>query len=368
MLTELPIFIILTYSLIISLIALRLAKIKEKNKTRCNNSPRLSIIIPVKNELKNIERLINEFTNQSVETHEYEIIFADDNSTDGTAEKLLEINWNRDNIKVVANKRSGKKHAMINAAKVASGELLIFTDADTIHDYKFVESWKDFICKNRDMLLSFGNVVYHDKKKNFITAFQNFEFSVLQAVGVTTSLFKITAIGSAANMAVNKSFFLSITNEIKPEIPSGDDMFLLIAGNKKDRKKVKWNTASYVYTHPKETFPGFIKQRIRWVGKSKYYDYLPVLALSSLTFLANISFIILLFSTSFLAYFILLFKVLSEIVLLFVYISKILKNKPKYNYFHILMSAILYPVYATIIIPVSLFLFSKNSSKSFNQN
>ena len=366
MLTGLPVFIILTYSFVIAILALQLAKIKEKNKTRCNAPPRLSIIIPVKNEMKNIERLVNEFTNQSIGMYEYEIIFADDNSTDGTQEKLLDINRKRNNIKVVDNKQSGKKHAMINAAKVASGKFLIFTDADTIHDDKFVESWIDFICNNPDMLLSFGNVAYRDNKKNFITAFQNFEFSVLQAVGIATSALKTTAIGSAANMAVNKSFFLSKIKEIKPEIPSGDDMFLLIAGNKQDRKKVKWNTASYVYTHPKETFSDFIKQRIRWVGKSKYYDYFPILVLSSLTFLANISFITLVFSVSFSTYFILLFKVLSEIGLLCVYRSKILKKKPEYNFFYIIMSAILYPFYATVVIPVSLILFRKNSTVGFN--
>ena len=48
---------------------------------------KLSIVIPVYNEVGSISRLYLEII-QSVKINEYEIIFIDDGSTDGSSEKI----------------------------------------------------------------------------------------------------------------------------------------------------------------------------------------------------------------------------------------------------------------------------------------
>ena len=48
---------------------------------------KLSIVIPVYNEVDSISRLYQEII-QSVKINEYEIIFIDDGSTDGSSEKI----------------------------------------------------------------------------------------------------------------------------------------------------------------------------------------------------------------------------------------------------------------------------------------
>ena len=47
----------------------------------------LSIIIPIFEESKNVEKLVNEITN-NLQIDNYEILFVDDNSNDGTEEIL----------------------------------------------------------------------------------------------------------------------------------------------------------------------------------------------------------------------------------------------------------------------------------------
>jgi cellulose synthase/poly-beta-1,6-N-acetylglucosamine synthase-like glycosyltransferase len=361
--------IIIIYSLVLFLFYFQFAKIKEKSNNPCHKKNFVSVIVPIKNEKENIKRLYKEFTNQTIKLSNFEVIFVDDNSTDGSLLLLNSMIRSNENIKIIKSEeeRSGKKYAMITAAKNAIGEFLIFTDADTYHDKYFIENWIDFICNKPDFLLSFGNVIFKTKEKSFLTFFQSFEFAVLQAVGIATSVMKITSIGSAANMAVNRDFFISNVDALRPEVASGDDMFLLIAANKKDRKKVIWNTKSYVYTQPQKTIKGFVKQRLRWVGKSKYYDYLPIILLSSIAFLANISFVVLvLFGLTNLVLWSLLFlKIMAEIILLTAYNKKII-NKKLGNKLFLLLSAILYPFYALLIIPIALVFSGKKFSKGFS--
>lgn len=97
--------------------------------------PLVSIIIPARNEARNIERCV-----RSVLSTAYapiEVIVVDDRSTDGTAELVEPAAGKR--LKLVRGTEPpqgwfGKQWAMIQGYRVAKGELLVFTDADTKHE------------------------------------------------------------------------------------------------------------------------------------------------------------------------------------------------------------------------------------------
>jgi dolichol-phosphate mannosyltransferase len=61
---------------------------------------KLSIVIPVYNEVESIERLYLEIV-QSIDTSEYEIIFIDDGSTDGSSEKIVELIQKNQKLKLI---------------------------------------------------------------------------------------------------------------------------------------------------------------------------------------------------------------------------------------------------------------------------
>lgn len=105
---------------------------------RAGSGARVSVLIPARNEERTIGRCLDSLLAQ---THEhYEVLVVDDQSTDGTwpiieryarehperirairGRPLPEEGWN------------GKPHALHQLAEQATGEYLLFTDADTVH-------------------------------------------------------------------------------------------------------------------------------------------------------------------------------------------------------------------------------------------
>jgi chlorobactene glucosyltransferase len=98
--------------------------------------PLVSVLIPARNEERNIERCLNSLLNQLYA--DYEILVLDDNSTDGTLPILQRIAAADKRVRIYSGKPLpddwyGKPFALHQLAQHAKGEILIFTDADTIH-------------------------------------------------------------------------------------------------------------------------------------------------------------------------------------------------------------------------------------------
>jgi len=107
------------------------------------DGPLVSVLIPARNEEKNIERCLNSLRNQIYKN--YEILVINDNSTDGTGKILERISAEDNRIKVFTGKSLpddwyGKPFALHQLSANAKGEILLFTDADTIHNPSSI-SW-----------------------------------------------------------------------------------------------------------------------------------------------------------------------------------------------------------------------------------
>lgn len=107
----------------------------RKANTRGGN-PRVSIIVPARNEDEHIEPALTSLL--KLDYDNYEVIAVDDRSTDRTGEvmdRVASTSEASDRVKVihVAELPSGwlgKVHAMWSAANQANGDWLLFTDAD----------------------------------------------------------------------------------------------------------------------------------------------------------------------------------------------------------------------------------------------
>jgi len=97
-------------------------------------APSISVIVPARNEARNIRRCVEALLAQTYPN--YELIVLDDRSTDETPVILNELAQRDSRLRVVAGADlppgwAGKPHALFQAAKAARGEWLCFVDADT---------------------------------------------------------------------------------------------------------------------------------------------------------------------------------------------------------------------------------------------
>ena len=130
---------------------------------------KLSIIIPVFNEVNTIEKIINKIHSQSIKN--FEIIVVDDCSTDGTREILK--SKLRDKIKKIIyhKKNNGKGSAIITAKNYIKGDIVIIQDADLEYDPQDYKKLIFPILKKKTRVV-YGTRVKKNKRynsKNFIS-------------------------------------------------------------------------------------------------------------------------------------------------------------------------------------------------------
>jgi len=87
----------------------------EVNNDTKSFSLALSVVVPVFNEVENIESLIGEIQTTLGNIISYEVIFVDDCSQDATLDKLIQLRHNRDLLRVLTHKRRSGQSAAIRS-------------------------------------------------------------------------------------------------------------------------------------------------------------------------------------------------------------------------------------------------------------
>lgn len=109
----------------------------SRARRRCARAPRVSVVIPARNEESSVERAVR--SHLAADYPDFEVVVVDDRSTDRTGEILAALAREDPRLRVVAGSDPpagwlGKPHALHLGAAAATGELLLFTDADVRYD------------------------------------------------------------------------------------------------------------------------------------------------------------------------------------------------------------------------------------------
>jgi len=108
----------------------------NRNPAAPSGSPRVSIIVPARNEEKDIAQALTQLL--ALDYDNYEVIAVNDRSTDRTGEIMEEVQKRSySKLKVIHHQDLpagwlGKTHAMWTATNAATGDWLLFTDADVL--------------------------------------------------------------------------------------------------------------------------------------------------------------------------------------------------------------------------------------------
>lgn len=101
----------------------------------------VSIIIPAYNRASTLQLTLKSFVEQDYPANRFEIIVADNNSTDNTKHIIEETaRKSRVLITYFLEKRQGVHYARNNAAKLSSSDILYFTDDDMVADKNLLKN------------------------------------------------------------------------------------------------------------------------------------------------------------------------------------------------------------------------------------
>lgn len=115
----------------------------------------ISIVIPVLNERENVAPLFDELNDvlQNMGLENYEIVFVDDGSTDGTFEALETLHKANHHVKIIQFRRNfGKSAALAASFEAISGDIIFTMDGDLQDDPHEMPRFLDKLSQGYDLV------------------------------------------------------------------------------------------------------------------------------------------------------------------------------------------------------------------------
>ncbi|HJU45982.1 MAG TPA: glycosyltransferase [Chitinophagaceae bacterium] len=260
----------------------------------------ITVIIPARNEEKNILNCLDSLTNQTYPAELLQIIVVNDHSTDNTeavvknfpCRNVLLINL-ADHITDPIN--SYKKKAIEIAVEHASGELIVTTDADCTAPPRWLYSIAAvyngcnaaFIGAPVKLAGTSGK-----QERSLLFVFQALDFMTLQGITASSVAGNVHSMCNGANMAYPRRAFYEVNGyEGIDQIASGDDMLLMhkIAKRYPGRLAYIKSQDTIVSTVAASSWKAFLNQRIRWASKANKYDDRRIIIALTIVYAQNVS-------------------------------------------------------------------------------
>jgi poly-beta-1,6-N-acetyl-D-glucosamine synthase len=262
---------------------------------------KISVIIPARNEEKNIGQLLQALQQQTYPSSLFEVIVVDDHSTDATASIVKQF----PNVKLIHLKEgdinSYKKKAIETGIDNSTGDLIVATDADCIPSNNWLNIIASFKEERKSAFIAAPVVLTPNPSplrgeggKSLLSIFQQLDFMVLQGITGAAVHKKNMAMCNGANLAYERNIFYEVNGFTGIDnIASGDDMLLMRKIWKKYPDKVHYlkSKDAIVSTQPMKTWKDFFNQRIRWTSKARHYDDKRIILVLLLVYLFNLSFL-----------------------------------------------------------------------------
>ena len=234
----------------------------------------LTVVLPVRNEADTLPRLLSDLAKQS---HlPLEVLVVDDASEDGTRAAIGQQTWPFP-LRVIDNPGRGKKAGLSAGIRAAASEWVVQVDADTrVGQDALAAVAMELDTKGGalDMALLPLRLAIDARRppERRFDRLQALDFAAMQGWAISAVDRQQAAMASGGGWVWRTAAFPH--EELRPELPSGDDVFALAALIERgDQGRVGRiaHRAAMVSAQPMATPPELLHQRIRWGAKSVHY-------------------------------------------------------------------------------------------------
>ncbi len=229
--------------------------------------PTATVIVAARNEEENILKCIQSLDNLKYPENKLEIILVDDKSTDRTGEIIDEFIAGKQKFKKIITKKEigklkGKTNALANGIEIASGEIILTTDADCIADPLWAQTIASYYQDDIGAVNGYTTQFAFD---NF-SGMQAIDFVYLLIVASGTINLKkpISCIGN--NMSYRKKAYKEVGGYESLPFSVTEDFNLLRAIYKSTKYEIIYplDKDSLITSIPCKTFKSLFRQKKRW--------------------------------------------------------------------------------------------------------
>ena len=195
----------------------------------------------------------------------------------------------QDHITVVVPRRGindegkGKKHALYRLISAAETDYVWMMDDDVlpapIANSSLCErpiggTPSNSLYEASDLLILPLRMESERHKPSLLERLQIAEYAAIQQLTIETAKRGHAVMCSGANLIAKRDRWLESYEDLHPEIPSGDDMFLLESFKRRGLKIAVLDDPRFeAIVRPHTSWRAFFHQRMRWAGKApKYKD------------------------------------------------------------------------------------------------
>ena len=188
-------------------------------------------------------------------------------------------------VKGVNDDNLGKKHALSKLIHAATSEYVWLHDDDIV----LPKSTQKAVLLDGDLIILPLRMESLFDNPSLLEKLQIAEYAAIQELTMRTAKRGHAVMCSGANLIVRREAWLACEPDLHPEIPSGDDMFLLEAMKKRGYKISVIDEPDFTaVVHPAPTWRAFFHQRMRWAGKAPKYTDSDILRCGALIVAANL--------------------------------------------------------------------------------
>lgn len=236
----------------------------------------VSLVIAFRNEEQHLKDLLHHLRLQDFDNSKLEILLINDHSDDASVEIIEGFisRFPEINIRLLHAENSGKKSAIRKGTESASNDLLLFTDADCKPGPSWIKTMVQHM-ENYAHMMAIGPVMLHPVKGH-LGRMQGLEHLSLMASTAGAAGLGLAVMSNGANVIVRRESLDHLPPEgLREDLASGDDVFMMLyLARKFGRRSIGFvrHEKAIMPTAATATLKAFLRQRSRWVSKSKVYS------------------------------------------------------------------------------------------------